>query len=703
LISACSGGGGAGGSTATTSVDIFDGAALFCTVTSGGTTATESGGGKYTFASALGAGAIVTATGCTDSDTHSLLPKLSGVAQSGAVAISPITTLIVEAAIAGDLTATSISETALDAAIAAIVTKLGLGTYEPTNFNTANYVTAAKADTNGTGTAAVAMRVSLAISTLLKSIEVAAGSANASAAVSAVSQAIAESVPVIDLTQSTGVEAVMTAAQTIAPTVATAIQTASDAIVPIVVLISSATGDITIAIAATTVVSEFLNTADETTIADTAVIAALTTDVETAKTPAPTIASFNAASSTITAGTSVDLTAGFNDGTGSINNGIGAVSTGVAKNVTPSVTTTYTLTVTNSVGTQVTSTVTVTVVAQLAVNGDFEAGDLSSWTEIPNGGTINAVNDTASDSTWFVNLVAGPNDAPAISLAGLGVGAVMPGDTIDVSFDMCGTAAAGGVIFPALLSEFGGGADRVNLATIASPPSVWTRYNYSTTAGSNVTGGVSLLLDVVCGADASCTADVYFDNVSITLGGGPVAGSASGNNCISSVGPNLVVNGDMETGNLIGNPADGWVDSNDGGGILTADNSFNNGGSYSAKAIASVSQEVLLKQTEIGKGIIVAGDSIEVSYDLLVAFMPPGGVVNGQVLVKQDGGGVTQTEEMTTITANQGWRTETISFTVGSVDVTGGITLQFNVICGDDAGCEADANIDNVSVTVIGT
>jgi hypothetical protein len=351
----------------------------------------------------------------------------------------------------------------------------------------------------------------------------------------------------------------------------------------------------------------------------------------------------------------------------------------------------------------VTSTVTVTVVAQLAVNGDFEAGDLSSWTEIPNGGTINAVNDTASDSTWFVNLVAGPNDAPAISLAGLGVGAVMPGDTIDVSFDMCGTAAAGGVIFPALLSEFGGGADRVNLATIASPPSVWTRYNYSTTAGSNVTGGVSLLLDVVCGADASCTADVYFDNVSITLGGGPVAGSASGNNCISSVGPNLVVNGDMETGNLIGNPADGWVDSNDGGGILTADNSFNNGGSYSAKAIASVSQEVLLKQTEIGKGIIVAGDSIEVSYDLLVAFMPPGGVVNGQVLVKQDGGGVTQTEEMTTITANQGWRTETISFTVGSVDVTGGITLQFNVICGDDAGCEADANIDNVSVTVIGT
>ena len=97
LLSACGGGGSSASDTdtATTSVDIFDGAALGCTVTSGGITATEAGGGKYTFSSALGAGAIVTATGCTDTDTQSLLPKLSGAAQSGAVVISPITTLIV--------------------------------------------------------------------------------------------------------------------------------------------------------------------------------------------------------------------------------------------------------------------------------------------------------------------------------------------------------------------------------------------------------------------------------------------------------------------------------------------------------------------------------------------------------------------------------------------------------------------------------
>jgi hypothetical protein len=283
FVSACGGGGDNGATTnATTSVDVFDGAAIGCSVSSDGAVATEVGNGTYTFASVLDAGAIVTATGCTDSDTQSLLPILSGVVQSGAVAISPITTLIVKAAIANDVTATSISATALDAAIAAIVANLGLGAYEPTNPNTANYVAAAKTDTNGTGTAAVAMRVGLAISTLLKSVEVSAGPANASAAVSAVSQAIVNSLSVVDLTQTTGVEAVMTEAQTIAPAVATAIQNASDAIVTLVTLIINATGDITLAIEVTTIIADFLNTADDTTITNTTTITELVTTVAAA-------------------------------------------------------------------------------------------------------------------------------------------------------------------------------------------------------------------------------------------------------------------------------------------------------------------------------------------------------------------------------------------------------------------------------------
>ena len=286
--------------TVSTAVDVFDGAALGCSVSSVGSTATEVGGGAYTFASELGAGTVVTASGCTDSDTQSLLPQLSGVVQSGAVVISPITTLIVEAAIANETAqrgddfrtgARSISTTALETAIAAIVKNIGLGDYKPTDPATANYVAAAKADTAGTSTAAIAMRVSLAISTLLKSIEVSAGPVNSRVAVSAVSQAIVNSLSVVDLTQSTDVEAVMTAAQTIAPAVATVIQSASNAIATIVALISSAPGDITIAIAVTTTVSEFLNTADETTVADTTELITAVTTIVVAAAPSCTIGS----------------------------------------------------------------------------------------------------------------------------------------------------------------------------------------------------------------------------------------------------------------------------------------------------------------------------------------------------------------------------------------------------------------------------
>jgi hypothetical protein len=274
--------------TATTSVDVFDGAAIGCTVSSDGTVATEVGDGAYTFATVLDAGTVVTATGCTDADTQSLLPTLSGVPQSGAVVISPITTLIVEAAIANGVeakgvglrtSAKSVSTAALQAAIAQIVANLGLGDYKPTDPATANYVAAAKADTTGTTPAAVVMRVSLAISTLFKSVEVSAGPANASTAVAAVSQAIVNSLTVVDLSQSAGVAAVMTEAKALAPAVAIAIQTASDAIVTLVTLIINTTSDITAAIEVTTIIADFLNTADDTTIANKTIITELVTTV----------------------------------------------------------------------------------------------------------------------------------------------------------------------------------------------------------------------------------------------------------------------------------------------------------------------------------------------------------------------------------------------------------------------------------------
>ena len=76
-------------------------------------------------------------------------------------------------------------------------------------------------------------------------------------------------------------------------------------------------------------------------------------------------------------------------------------------------------------------------------------------------------------------------------------------------------------------------------------PNVWTRYNYQAIAGANVAGGVSLQFDVVCGGDPSCAANVYFDNVSATIGGGAVPGAASGNSCVTVPPPPPPVTGDV--------------------------------------------------------------------------------------------------------------------------------------------------------------
>jgi hypothetical protein len=123
------------------------------------------------------------------------------------------------------------------------------------------------------------MRVSLAISTLLKSVEVLAGPDDASAALAAVSQAIVDSSSAIDLKQTRGVAGVISDAQLLAPTVIPRIQSASAAIATLVTLIINTTGDISAAIYATTTIAAFLNTATEAMITDPDTITALVTSV----------------------------------------------------------------------------------------------------------------------------------------------------------------------------------------------------------------------------------------------------------------------------------------------------------------------------------------------------------------------------------------------------------------------------------------
>ena len=155
------------------------------------------------------------------------------------------------------------------------------------------------------------------------------------------------------------------------------------------------------------------------------------------------------------------------------------------------------------------------------VNGDFETGDLTGWDVFPNGGTITPDNTQSNGGSWSVHVVAGAGNNPVLKQSFLFPGAVAPGDTVNVSFDMKGTAADGGVIFPELISEGAGGAATGQLLdTIAAPTADWTTYSYTPAAGADVTLGVTFQLAVVCGGVATCSADVFIDNVSVTLNGG---------------------------------------------------------------------------------------------------------------------------------------------------------------------------------------
>ncbi|MCP5078297.1 MAG: DUF5011 domain-containing protein, partial [Psychromonas sp.] len=289
FLSACGGDNTAtSADTTSTTINVFDGAAVGCSVTVSGVVASEIGDGAYSATGTFDDGVVIKATGCTDSDTELLLPDMFGVVQTGGGVVSPITTLIVQSILASDPAAISLSSDAIADAVAQIIANLGLTGYNPIDPTTANYVAAAKADTAGTGTEATAMRVAMAISTLLKGAEISVGTTDAGTMVMTIAQAIYESKSELDLTKSTGIEALLATAGTGASTsVSAALTVTATAVAPSVAMIINTTGAITDAINVTTAIVTILNDATDTSITDSTFSTQLTSAADT---KAPVIA-----------------------------------------------------------------------------------------------------------------------------------------------------------------------------------------------------------------------------------------------------------------------------------------------------------------------------------------------------------------------------------------------------------------------------
>lgn len=177
---------------------------------------------------------------------------------------------------------------------------------------------------------------------------------------------------------------------------------------------------------------------------------------------------------------------------------------------------------------------------ELVGNGGFETGDFSDWQQFENNGTQMVSTFNPSTGTYSANLsIVGP--APGNTLiksANRGVGVVTAGSEVTITFDARGTVANGGVAFAEFFSELdGGGVSAAEILgggplALNADPMVWTTFSFTTTAGPDVAGGVTLQFAAICGAVVDCVSDVYFDNVSVSAVPVPAAlwlfGSALG-------------------------------------------------------------------------------------------------------------------------------------------------------------------------------
>ncbi|MCF7569004.1 DUF5011 domain-containing protein [Sabulilitoribacter arenilitoris] len=225
----------------------------------------------------------------------------------------------------------------------------------------------------------------------------------------------------------------------------------------------------------------------------------------------------------------------------------------------------------------------------------------------------------------------------------------------------------------------------------------WVELTFTLT---NVPGGVNRILIRPDVGDQTGfkpnTGSLYIDDITKVDGATGGGGTGTGGGGTTT---GIANNGDFETGDFAG-----W-EVFDNGGTITID-AANNGGSWSGKIVSvgsnAAGSNATLKQERKGAGTVSAGDTVEIKFDyLLSGVTSPGAVINLAVFGEVDAGGVSFTENLPAPTDQSTWTPYTHTFTIpAGADVSGGITLQYNLPCGAVDGCGATFNLDNVSIVL---
>lgn len=156
----------------------------------------------------------------------------------------------------------------------------------------------------------------------------------------------------------------------------------------------------------------------------------------------------------------------------------------------------------------------------VVVNGGFETGDFTNWTDFisldatientdPFAGSFNAKIDNTTEAS--AGLLKGTN---------FGAGTLTGGANAEVRFWARGSAGVAGVHFAELFSEISGGGTSKSEILGGAPlfpnsDTVWQEYVFNTTLGPDVSGGVTIQFNAATGGVSGSTSTLEIDNVSI--------------------------------------------------------------------------------------------------------------------------------------------------------------------------------------------
>lgn len=185
---------------------------------------------------------------------------------------------------------------------------------------------------------------------------------------------------------------------------------------------------------------------------------------------------------------------------------------------------------------------------ELTINGDFETGDTSGWSDFTTGsqsfGPTSFVSTLGPPSTTAGEIVnPDQGTASVIKQANLGIGQVSEGDIVTISFDAAGVFGVGGVAFAEFFTELDGGGTTTSVILGGSPlnagqglGSSYSNFSYTVPVGPTPTGGITLQFNAATGAVAGSTAQLFIDNVSVSIVPEPATAGLAGLGLIGVLG-----------------------------------------------------------------------------------------------------------------------------------------------------------------------